>query len=315
MKDIANYETFTNIEPIHKGWSSDKKYYVETVDGKKLLLRISDISEYEDKRREFDIIGHMSAIGINMYHQVDFGICNNGKSVYQLLTWVEGEEAKELLPSLSQKEQYDFGWEAGRMMLKMQTVENYPPSSDWAKIYCKRVEKYIEAYKACGETLVGADLLLSFLEKHSSCLDNRPMCLLHADFQSDNMVISPKKELYAIDFQGSDLVDPYYALGGVMVTAEVSPQFSIGQLHSYFGGRVPDDFWELNAYYMAAESINAFAVAVTLGQEEVDYSNEMMKAVLDWFDNFNNLIPSWYVNSDVTTEPNYNLSNKFDEQY
>lgn len=29
---------------------------------------------------------------------------------------------------------------------------------------------------------------------------------------------------------------------GVMVTAEVSPRFSTGQLHSYFGGRVPDDF-------------------------------------------------------------------------
>lgn len=56
------------------------------------------------------------------------------------------------------------------------------------------------------------------------------------------MIISPNKELYAIDFQGSGVVDPYYALTGVMVTAEVSTQFSIGQLHGYFGGNVPDDF-------------------------------------------------------------------------
>lgn len=46
---------------------------------------------------------------------------------------------------------------------------------------------------------------------------------------------------------------------------------------------------------MVAESINAFAVAVTLGKEEVEYSSEMMKAVLDWLDSFNKLIPSWYV--------------------
>jgi len=46
---------------------------------------------------------------------------------------------------------------------------------------------------------------------------------------------------------------------------------------------------------MVAESINAFSVAVTLGKEEVDYSNEMNKKMLEWFDNFNNLIPSWYV--------------------
>lgn len=117
---------------------------------------------------------------------------------------------------------------------------------------------------------------------------------MHADFQSDNMVITPDGELYAIDFQGSGVVDPYYALTGVMVTAEVSTQFSNGQLHSYFGGNVPDDFWELNAYYVIAESIHAFSVAVGLGQEEIAYSNEMSKATLEWFDNFNNLVPSWY---------------------
>lgn len=294
MNDIANYETFTKIEPIHKGWSSDKKYYVETVECKKLLLRISDISEYDDKRSEFDIIRRMSTTGINMSLPVDFGICNDGKSVYQLLTWVDDEEAKEVLPSLSDKEQYAYGWEAGQMMLRMQTVESEPPSSEWARIYGERISKYIKAYKACGEKLYGEELLFSFLDQHAGCLDNRPMYLLHADFQSDNMVISPNKELYAIDFQGSGVVDPYYALTGVMVTAEVSTPFSIGQLHSYFGGSVPNDFWKLNACYMVAESINAFAVAVTLGQEEIDYSNEMSKATLEWFDNFNNLVPNWY---------------------
>lgn len=294
MRDIPNYETFTKVELIHKGWSSDKKYYVETGNGEKLLLRVSDISNYDDKKHEFDIMKHITAAGINMSQPIDFGICDDGKSVYQLMTWCEGEEAKELLPSLSEQEQYEFGWKAGQMLLKMQSVESCPPSPEWAEIYRAKVKVYIENYKNCGETLAGAELLFPFLDKHSSCLENRPMCLLHADFQSDNMVISSKKELYAIDFQGSGSVDPYYALTGVMVTAEVSPQFSIGQLHSYFNGRVPADFWELNAFYMAAESINAFAVAVSLGKEEAEYSNQMMRTMLEWYDNLNNLIPAWY---------------------
>lgn len=294
MNDIKNYATFTKIEPIHKGWSGDRKYYVETIHGERWLLRVSDISKYEEKKHEFNLMKRIATVGINMSQPVDFGVCDGGESVYQILTWVDGAEAKEVLPFLSEKVQYDFGREAGRMMLKMQTIESYPPSSEWVHIYGERASEYIEAYKACGATLVGEELLFSFLERHSSCLDNRPRCLLHADFQSDNMVISPDNELYAIDFQGSGVVDPYYALTGVMVTAAVSPQFSTGQLHSYFGGQVPEDFWELNAFYTVAESINAFAVAVTLGQEEVDSSNEMMKATLEWFDNFNNLIPAWY---------------------
>lgn len=299
MIDIVNYGNFTKIEPIHKGWSNDKKFYVETKSGEKWLLRLSALSEYEDKKREFDIIKRMSAIGINMSQPIDFGICNGGKSVYQLLTWCEGEEAKELLPLLPQQEQYEFGWKAGQMLRKMQSVESFPPSSDWEKTYGAKVKKYIDAYKACGETLVGDELLFSFLAKHIACLDNRSMCLLHADFQSDNMVISPQKELYVIDFQGSGLVDPYYALTGAMVTAEVSPQFAIGQLHSYFDGSVPADFWELNTFYMAAESINAFTVAVTLGKEEVDYSNEMMRTMLAWYDNLTKLVPSWYSDENI----------------
>jgi len=295
MKNIKNYDTFSKIEPINKGWSNDKKYYVETKNADKLLLRVSDFSEYEDKKREFDIMKKMAKVGINMSLPIDFGICNNGKSVYQILTWCDGIEAKELLPTLSEKEQYEFGFKAGKMLKEMQKIENYSPSNEWAEIYKKRVEKYIEEYKNCGEKLENDEILFSFLNKHFNCLNNRPMSLLHADFQSDNMVISPNNELYVIDFQGSGVVDPYYALTGIMVTAEVSTQFANGQLHSYFGGKVPNDFWELNSFYMVAESINAFSVAVALGKEEVDYSNEMNKKMLEWFDNFNNLIPYWYV--------------------
>lgn len=294
IKDIINYDTFIKIEPIHKGWSGDEKYYAEKNNGEMLLIRVSDISEYDEKKQEFNIMTRMFDIGINMPKPISFGICNSGKSVYQLLTWCEGKEAKELLPLLSWQEQYKFGQKAGQILRKMQQLENYPPSSEWAKIYGAKVKKYSENYKSCGEILTDDKRLFSFLEKHFSCLENRPMCLLHGDFQSDNMVISPNGELYIIDFQGSGLVDPYYALTGAMLTAEVSTQFSNGQLHRYFNGLIPVKFWELNAFYMVAESINAFSVAVTLGQEEIDYSNNMIKVMLDWFDNFNNLIPNWY---------------------
>ncbi len=292
--DLTGSRTLTKIQPIKKGWSDDKKYYVETDSGEKLLLRVSDISEMEDKKYEFELMKRFAAVHIPMSQPVEFGICSGGRQVYQLLTWCEGEEAKEVLPSLSRKEQYSFGWKAGQILKKMQEVERHAPSDDWADEYGRKVRRYLEDYRACKEKLAGDELLISFMERHKSCLRNRPTCLLHADFQSDNMVISPDNELYIIDFQGSGVVDPYYALTGVMVTAEVSPLFSVGQLHSYFDGQVPEDFWELNAFYMAAESIRSFAVAVKLGQEEVEYSNEMMKTTFAWYGGGDSLIPSWY---------------------
>ena len=56
MTDIKNYETFIKIEPVNKGLSRDKKYYVETANGQRLLLRVSDISEYERKKAIFNLI-------------------------------------------------------------------------------------------------------------------------------------------------------------------------------------------------------------------------------------------------------------------
>lgn len=84
MFDIKNYAMFENIKWIKKGWSSDKKYYLETVMGEKRLLRISDISEYDQKNHEFEMMKRLATCDIPMSQPIDFGICDNGKSVYSL---------------------------------------------------------------------------------------------------------------------------------------------------------------------------------------------------------------------------------------
>lgn len=63
MKDIPNFDNFGKVEPIHKGWSNDKKYYVETKDGERLLLRVSDISAYDAKKHEFDMMKKWRLLG------------------------------------------------------------------------------------------------------------------------------------------------------------------------------------------------------------------------------------------------------------
>ena len=48
--------TFATKEPINKGWSKDKKYCVTDEKGVKYLYRVSDISEYEAKKHEFEMM-------------------------------------------------------------------------------------------------------------------------------------------------------------------------------------------------------------------------------------------------------------------
>ena len=61
--NIAISKDWKNITLISKGWSSDKKYLVETANGEFQLLRISDIEEYETKKKEYEIIAKYSQLG------------------------------------------------------------------------------------------------------------------------------------------------------------------------------------------------------------------------------------------------------------
>lgn len=293
MKDIPSYEDFAKVEPITKGWSDDKKYYVEMQSGERCLLRISDIAEYEMKKTEFEVMKKMSVYGIKMSRPVDFGVCDYGKSVYQLLSWCDGEEAKEVLYRFSEKEQYAFGKKAADILKIMEKIDRKEPSDKWAKIYRKRVKKDIELYHKCGERFDGDEIILSYLKENFSCISKRPIALMHEDFQTDNMVISPDGELYIIDFQMCGMTDPYLVLTGVGVSAEFCPAFAMGQMDGYFKDGLPNDFWEKYNYYMIVEMLYAFTVGVKM-EEERDGSLHMFDKIVRNIQNGSLNVPEWY---------------------
>lgn len=293
MKDIRNFDIFVKTEPIHKGWSGDRKYYLETKDGERFLLRVSDISSYETKQHEFEIMKKMSAAGIKMSLPISFGICEEGKSVYLLLSWCDGEEAKEALYHLSDAEQYVFGRKAANVLKQMEAIDYKPPSQEWSQTYQGRVAHYIELYRRCGYTFDGDDVIISFLRTQRHCIGERPTALMHEDFQTDNMVISSDGELYMIDFQMCGETDPYLVMTGAGVSAMYSVPFAMGQIDGYFGKTVPEDFWQKYRYYMLAEMLYAFTVGVKMEEEREEtlhmFDNEIKRIKYQ-----GSPIPMWY---------------------
>ncbi len=293
MNDIPGFDTFAKAELIHKGCSGDKKYYVETKEGKRLLLRVSDISLYEEKRREFDIVKRMSATGMKMSLPISFGVCENGKSVYQLLSWCDGTEAKAAMKDLSAARQYSFGRKAAKILRHMETIDSKPASFKWAECYRERVERYIGLYRKCGYTFDGDGAVISYLRTQWRCIGRRPTALMHEDFQTDNMVISPDGELYVIDFQTCGMTDPYLSMTGVGVSAISSVPFALGQMDEYFGETVPDDFWEMYHYYMLAEMLYAFTVGVKNDEDRAD-TLHMFDGAADAIKHSGPRVPFWY---------------------
>ena len=113
VRDVPGYVDFVKIEPIFKGLSSDKKYYIETTDGQRLLLRVNDIAKHDRKKAGCERMQRMDAADVPVPRLMDVGACNNGNNYYLLTTWFHGENMKKALPLLSETEQYVTGLKVG----------------------------------------------------------------------------------------------------------------------------------------------------------------------------------------------------------
>ncbi|MEG0722327.1 MAG: hypothetical protein RR446_11355, partial [Lachnospiraceae bacterium] len=80
-QDIKESCEWKSVEKISKGWSSDEKYRIETKNDSTLLLRISNIANYIEKEKEFDIISKFSTCNTPMSMPISFGKCNDGRNI------------------------------------------------------------------------------------------------------------------------------------------------------------------------------------------------------------------------------------------
>ena len=163
MVDIKNYGTFEKVELIKKGWSTDKKYYVETLKKEKLLLRIADITEYEQKKSEYEIMKQLAKCGVPMSEPIDFGICDNGKSVYSLFTWCDGEDAEIILPKLTEAEQYVLGVKSGQILREIHNMPAPKEQEEWGTRFNRKIDNNIEKYLNCGIKIEDDDNIINII--------------------------------------------------------------------------------------------------------------------------------------------------------
>lgn len=294
MVDIKNFDTFKKIEAIHKGWSDDKKYYIETATSERLLLRICDIAEYDKKKSEYEIISSLAEKGLPVSGPVDFGLCDNGKSVYTIFLWCDGEDAEQILTNLTEAEQYSLGVKSGQILKEIHNIPAPAEQEEWATRFNRKADSKIKMYDACEVKIAGDDKIIQYIEENRHLLEGREQCFHHGDFHVGNMIISPQKELYVIDFNRSDYGDPWEEFNRIVWSADISPYFATGQLNGYFNGTPPKEFFSLLAFYISSNMLSSIPWAVNYSDHDLNIMKNQAKNVLEWFDGMNNPVPTWY---------------------
>lgn len=296
-KDIPGYSGFARMEPVGQGLSGDTKWRIETAEDVGLLLRLTDIEGHDHKRAEFERMKRMDASGIPMSRPLGFGVCNGGQSVFQLLTWCEGENLERLLPVLPEPEQYAVGLKAGEILRRIHTV---PVASrdttdvDWNARYCGFMDASLRSFYNCGVEVDGADLVIDYFHANRHLLGYRPQRYLHGDYHAANM-------LYARDRGALSIVDwEIHLFNGygdpwMELSMQETSHFSTGMIRGYFGGEPPEEYWRILALYTSIGAISSIPWAYYRFPDELASRLKLNADVMMWFERMGNPVPTWYL--------------------
>lgn len=291
---MSIYESIVSREPIDKGWSGDRKYCALTADGCRFLLRISPLDLQVRKKRQFEQMWAVAALGIDMCLPLEFDVCDEG--VYSIQSWIDGVDAESVITTLDETDQYRYGVDAGRILAKIHTIPAPAETLDWENRFNAKIDRKIAMYEACElKYEFGAEAFTKFIAANRYLLAGRPQSYQHGDYHIGNMMFDNNGKLTIIDFDRDDYGDPWEEFNRIVWCAQAAPAFASGMVDGYFNGSVPEVFWRLLALYICSNTLSSLPWAIPFGEGEIQVIRKQAALVYDWYDGMNNVVPSWYI--------------------
>lgn len=284
---------FLKIKPLNKGWSSDKKYYIETEDGRQLLLRVANIAEKENKQAEYNALCKAATLNLYTPRPCEFGTCNQGKNVYYLVSWLAGEDAASIMTIMDETERYTLGLKAGELLRKLHMLPAPKDAQPWDVRFQRKTDQRLADYhENKGKTEIG-EIAIKYLSDKAGMLRNRRQTFNHGDFNTTNLIVSPDGEMGVIDFNcfndNCDYGDPLWEMICISYMETLDPYYYTGLWNGYADGKPNRKFFEMTAYYFA------YDVLSSLGGDKYFDNGDFDKKVFGWYDGFQCVVPKWYL--------------------
>ncbi len=294
LRSVLGSDHWISCDRLTLGWSTDEKYIIRTDAGETLLLRTAAPEQYEFKRREYEFVKQVYALGVNCSRPTDFGLYETG--VYTLYSWIEGESLETALTGLSPEHQYALGLEAGRALRLIHTIPAPENRPEWSEYMNRKFDRKIRGALECPLEIPGRDRMIEYVNAHRHLLENRPQTMHHGDYHRGNLILTSDGHIGVIDFNRFDAGDPWEEFNRIVWCAQVSPAFASGRINGYFENNVPDDFFPLVTAYILSNQLSSLPWAIPFGQQEIDVMLRQANEVLGWYEDLSiSAVPSWYI--------------------
>ncbi len=283
---------FTTIKSIDAGWSGDAKFRVTDASGRKMMLRVSGAKKRDLRRFCHEILTECTKMQLSVCSAVSLDFAEDGTS-YTLVDFVDGVDAEAHIPTLDVQTQYRLGFDAGRILKSIHTIPAPPDALDWSVRYGQKIDRKLKMYAECPLKYENDAAILDYIAKNRHLLENLPQCAQHGDYHIGNMMVA-HGELVVIDFDRCDFGEPWEEFNRIVWSAQASPAFASGNVDGYFGGEVPEKFWRLLALYIATNTLSSLPWALPFGDVEIATMRKQCAEMLEWYDGFKRVVPSWY---------------------
>jgi len=300
IEDIRSIPFFQkdqiSIEPIMKGYSSDQKYSV-LYHQNRYLVKLFDEKLLASKQQEYEVLTRLRQLGVKCSDPIALGINEHSNMGYLVLSYIEGEDAADILPRYSSSVQYRIGHEAGRQLHSIHQIETPNTIQPWAERKLAKHRSYMDRYKSLEHKLPNDEKLIAFIDENVHLMQGRPNLLQHDDFHASNLIVKDEQLAGVIDFNRMDWGDPIHEFLKVgFFSAPVSVPFSIGQIRGYHDDQEPtEQFWQLYSLYVAMSIISSMVWITSVKPEETEQMLELCQRVLEDHRYFESMIPSWYM--------------------
>ncbi|MBM7097661.1 aminoglycoside phosphotransferase family protein [Bacillus sp. H-16] len=293
MKDIPYFTKAKTVREVTKGFSHDKKLVID----EKYLVRIFSAEEGSDARKkEFETIKALSAHSARVPEAIEYGFLNKTGEGYMVLSYLQGVDGEAALPCLSDKEQYQIGFDAGKELKKLHKLNVPDHIAPWEKVKKKKSDRYLEELKTIPVAEELKEMLATYIKENEFLIQGRPNRFQHDDFHPSNLLIHNHSFSGIIDFQRMDWGDPVHDLYKTgFFSKQVSVPFSRGGVDGYLEDWGDDTFfWELYALYSAMHLVSALVWCVKHTPDQFDKFHKYSLEVIDDHNGFTKTIPSWY---------------------
>lgn len=283
------------IAQINKGYSSDCKFIV-VKDNQKFLLRTFDYKHVHTKQVEYKALIKMEEYNVHCSRPLEIGSLKEFGIGYMILSFIEGNDAAEDLPTYSMADQYNIGYTAGTQLLKIHQYVAPIHITPWYDRKLSKHKYYIDEYFKCDVRIKDDSKIISFIEDNLQLMKHRPNIFQHHDFHVGNLIVKDKELSGIIDFNRMDWGDPVHDfLKTGFFSSEVSIPFSIGQIKGYHNNQDPSDlFWRLYSLYLAMNLISSVSWIIRVKPEETNSMLEKIYSVLEDHYYFEHITPKWY---------------------